>query len=210
MPRPALFAARAGSVLALTLALAAPAALRAQAVVGQPAPAFTLTDSNGKARSLADFKGKYVVLEWINHTCPFVGKHYGSGNMQALQKAWTAKGVAWLSVNSSGPGKEGYVDGTQANELTRAKGAAPTAVLLDPAGRVGRAYGARTTPHMFVIDPGGTVVYAGGIDDKPSTDQSDLASARNFVSAALEEALAGKAVVTASAPPYGCGVKYAN
>lgn len=195
---------------AFALALAVPGALRAQAVAGQPAPAFALTDSNGKARSLGDFKGKYVVLEWVNHSCPFVGKHYDSGNMQRLQKAWTAKGVAWLSVNSSAPGKDGYVDGTQANALTRAKGAAPTALLLDPDGKVGRAYGAKTTPHMFVIDPQGKVIYAGGIDDKPSTDQADVATAKNYVSAALGEALAGGAVATASAPPYGCGVKYAD
>jgi len=192
------------------LGLALPAPSRAQAVAGRPAPPFTLKDSNGARRSLSDSKGKYVVLEWVNHDCPFVGKHYGSGNMQKLQKAYAAKGVVWFSVNSSGPGQQGHVDGPGANALTKQKGAAPTAVLLDPDGKVGKAYGAKTTPHMFVIDPEGTVVYAGGIDDKPSTDQADVATARNFVAAALDSALAGKAVTTAAAPPYGCGVKYAD
>jgi peroxiredoxin len=195
-------------VAALALGGAAPAG--AQAVVGQAAPAFALADSNGKARSLADFKGKTVVLEWWNFECPFVGKHYGSGNMQKLQKEWTGKGVAWLTVNSSAPGKQGHVDAAKANALMKEKGGAPTAVLLDPDGRVGKAYGAKTTPHMFVIDPKGTVVYAGGIDDKPSTDQADVAAARNYVQAALAEVTAGKRVTTATSQPYGCSVKYAD
>jgi peroxiredoxin len=187
---------------------AAPAA--AEAVVGLAAPSFTLADSNGKPHSLADFRGKAVVLEWWNHQCPFVGKHYGSGNMQRLQKEWTAKGVVWLTVNSSATGKQGHVDGTQANALMKEKGGAPTAVLLDHDGKVGRAYGAKTTPHMFVIDPRGTLVYAGGIDDKPSTDQADVATAKNFVAAALAEVTAGKPVTTATSQPYGCSVKYAD
>jgi hypothetical protein len=139
-----------------------------------------------------------------------VGKHYGSGNMQKLQKAYTAKGVVWLSVNSSAPGKEGHVTPAQANALTRQKGAAPTAVLLDPEGTVGRAYGAKTTPHMFVIDPQGTLLYQGGIDDTPSTDVADIATAKNYVQAALDAVLAGKPVPTSSSQPYGCGVKYAR
>jgi peroxiredoxin len=182
----------------------------ATAVVGQPAPDFTLTDSNGNAHSLAGLKGKTVVLEWWNHECPFVGKHYASGNMQKLQKEWTAKGVVWLTVSSSAPGKQGYVDAAKANAVMKEKGGAPTSVLLDHDGKVGRAYGAKTTPHMFVIDAKGTVVYAGGIDDKPSTDQADVATAKNFVSAALAEVTAGKRVTMAISQPYGCGVKYAD
>jgi peroxiredoxin len=181
----------------------------AQAVVGHPAPAFTASDSNGAARSLADFRGKLVVLEWWNPECPFVGKHYGSGNMQRLQKAWTGRGVVWLTVDSSAPGKQGYVDGAKANALMKEKGGAQTAVLLDPDGKIGRAYGAKTTPHMFVIDAKGTVVYAGGIDDKPSTDQADVGTARNHVQVALEEAMAGRPVSTPTSQPYGCSVKYA-
>jgi peroxiredoxin len=182
----------------------------AQAVVGQPAPPFTATDSNGKPESLADFKGKWVVLEWTNNDCPFVGKHYGSGNMQKLQKTYTGKGVTWLSVYSSGPGKEGYVDAARANALTKERSAAPSAVLLDPQGTIGRLYGAKTTPHMFVIDPQGKIVYQGAIDDRPSTDLADVAKARNYVASALDEAMAGKPVTTASSAPYGCSVKYAN
>jgi peroxiredoxin len=182
----------------------------AEAIVGQPAPAFTLADSNGKPHSLADFKGKVVVLEWWNHQCPFVGKHYGSGNMQKLQKEWTGMGVVWLTVSSSAPGKQGHVDGAQANALMKEKGGTPSAVLLDHDGKVGRAYGAKTTPHVFVIDAKGVLVYAGGIDDKPSTDQADIATAKNFVSAALAEVMAGKAVTTATSQPYGCAVKYAE
>jgi peroxiredoxin len=187
---------------------ASPAA--AMAVVGQPAPSFSLADSNGKPHSLADYKGKTVVLEWWNYQCPFVGKHYGSGSMQKLQKEWTGKGVVWLTVSSSATGKQGYVDGTRANALMKEKGGAPTAVLLDHDGKVGRVYGAKTTPHMFVIDARGTVVYAGGIDDKPSTDQAEIATARNFVAAALAEVTAGKPVTTPTSQPYGCSVKYAE
>jgi peroxiredoxin len=192
---------------ALASAISAPAL--ASAVVGEVAPAFTLPDSNGKARSLAEFKGKVVVLEWWNPQCPFVGKHYGSGSMQKLQREWTAKGVVWLTVNSSAAGQQGHVDGAKANALVSEKGMASTAVLLDHDGTTGRAYGAKTTPHMFVIDGKGTLVYAGGIDDKPSTDQADIAAARNHVAAALTEVTAGKAVTTPSTQPYGCGVKYA-
>jgi peroxiredoxin len=195
----------AGCLAAATAGLAA-----AQAVVGQPAPPFTATDSTGKPESLADFKGKWVVLEWTNNECPFVGKHYGSGNMQKLQKTYTGKGVTWLSVISSGPGKEGYVDAARANALTKGRGAAPSAVLLDPQGTVGRLYGAKTTPHMFVIDPQGKIVYQGAIDDRPSTDVADVATANNYVAAALDEAMAGRPVTTASSAPYGCSVKYAN
>ncbi len=199
--------------VAVALAVVAAAGVRpsgAAAVVGEPAPAFTLADTNGQTHSLADLKGKTVVLEWWNYECPFVGKHYGSGNMQKLQKEWTAKGVVWLTVSSSAPGKQGYVDATKANAWMKEKGAAPSAVLLDHDGKVGRAYGAKTTPHMFVIDLTGKVVYAGGIDDKPSTDQADIATAKNFVSAALAEVTAGKRVTMAISQAYGCSVKYGD
>jgi peroxiredoxin len=198
-----------GAILAAAALVAASSAPAAVAVVGQPAPAFTLADSNGKSHSLADFEGKVVVLEWWNPECPFVGKHYGSGNMQKLQKEWTAMGVVWLAVSSSAAGQPGHVDGAKANALVKEKGAASTAVLLDHDGKVGRAYGAKTTPHMFVIDGKGTLVYAGGIDDKPSTDQADIATAKNHVAAALAEVTVGKPVTTSSTQPYGCGVKYA-
>ena len=196
------------ATLALAAAVALPRGAFADAVVGQPAPAFTLTGTDGKPHALADYQGKYVVLEWINHDCPFVKKHYGSGNMQKLQKKYTEQGVVWLSVNSSAPGKQGNYPPEQANALTKEKNAAPTALLLDPDGTVGKAYGAKTTPHMYVIDPKGTLVYAGGIDDKPSTDPADIAAARNHVDQALGEALAGKPVTVASSTPYGCSVKY--
>jgi peroxiredoxin len=186
----------------------APTSAPAAAIVGQAAPAFTLTDSNGQTHRLSDLRGKIVVLEWWNYQCPFVGKHYGGGNMQKLQKTWTSRGVVWLTVSSSAPGKQGYVDGAKANALMKEKGGAPTAILLDHVGVAGRAYGARTTPHMFVIDEKGTLVYAGGIDDKPSTDLADLATATNYVQAALEEVSAGEPVSTPTSEPYGCSVKY--
>jgi hypothetical protein len=195
-------------VFAALLLLGCGHAAQAAATVGQAAPAFTLTDTAGKKHTLADYKGKHVVLEWVNFDCPFVKKHYGSGNMQKLQKAYTGKGVVWLQVNSSAAGKEGNYAADAAAAKNRERGAGSTAYLLDADGTAGRAYGARTTPHMFLIDPAGKLLYAGGIDDKPSTDVDDIAGAKNFVSAALDEALAGKPVSVASAPPYGCSVKY--
>lgn len=200
-------AAALAALVALS-ALALPRGASADAVVGQPAPAFTLTGTDGKPHALADYAGKYVVLEWINHDCPFVKKHYGSGNMQKLQKKYTEQGVVWLSINSSAPGKQGNYPPEQANALTAEKKAAPTALLLDPEGTVGKAYGAKTTPHMYVIDPEGKLVYAGGIDDKPSTDAADIAGARNHVDQALSQALAGQPITVASSTPYGCSVKY--
>jgi len=195
--------------LAVAVALlSAAASAHAQAVVGQPAPAFSVSDAGGRSRSLAEFQGKVVVLEWWNPECPFVGKHYGSGNMQRLQKEWTAKGVVWLTVNSSAAGQQGHVDGARAMSLMGEQRGGSTAVLLDADGAVGRAYGAKTTPHLFVVDPKGVVVYAGGIDDKPSTDQADVATAKNYVAAALAEVTAGKPVTVATSQPYGCGVKY--
>ena len=180
----------------------------AKARIGAPAPAFTLTDSNGRTVSLADFKGKTVVLEWTSHECPYVGKHYGGNNMQALQKKWTGQGVVWLSVISSGPGQPGHVSPQQANKLTADRGAAPTAVLFDPTGKVGRAYGARTTPHMYVVTGEGALVYMGGIDDKPTARLEDLKSAKNFVDAALSEIAQGKPVSVTSSRAYGCSIKY--
>ena len=179
------------------------------ATVGELAPPFTATDADGKARTLADFTGKIVVLEWNNPECPFVKKHYGSGNMQKLQKELTAKeGVVWLSVLSSAPGKQGHMDGATAKKMIADKAAAPSAYLLDPDGKVGRLYGAKTTPHMYVIDAAGTLVYAGGIDDKATASAADIPGARNHVRAAVEELLAGKPVSVPSSQPYGCSVKY--
>ncbi len=194
--------------LALSVLLATAASAAAQAKVGEPAPAFTLVDTNGTSRSLAELRGKVVVLEWFNHDCPFVKKHYKSGNMQKLQKQYTAEGVVWLSINSSAPGKQGNVTPADANELTTAKGAAPTAVLLDPDGAVGRLYGAKTTPHMFVIDQQGVLRYAGAIDSLPSTDQEDVPKATNYVAAAVDAVRAGKPVEVATTQSYGCSVKY--
>ncbi|HYC23214.1 MAG TPA: thioredoxin family protein [Candidatus Bathyarchaeia archaeon] len=200
---------RAASALTGLLVLAlAPSLARAAARVGQPAPAFTLNDVDGKPHSLAADQGKIVVLEWFNYDCPFTRKHYDSGNMQALQKKYTGKGIVWLSINSSAPGKQGNYPADKMKQLAAARGAAPTAVLLDPDGAVGMSYGAKTTPHMFVVDRTGVLVYDGAIDDRPSTDQADVQGARNYVALALDELLAGKPVSTASTTPYGCSVKY--
>jgi peroxiredoxin len=182
----------------------------AQALIGAAAPAFTLTDSNGRNLSLADFKGKTVVLEWTSHECPYVGKHYRGNNMQALQKKWTGQGVVWLSVISSAPGQPGYVSPQQANKLTTDRDAAPTALLFDPTGKVGRAYGARTTPHMYVINGEGALVYKGGIDDQPTARLQDLKTARNFVDQALSEISQGKPVSVTASRAYGCSIKYGS
>lgn len=195
-----------GSAAAALVGLTVP--LHADAVVGQPAPDFTLRDSAGKTRSLGEFKGKVVVLEWVNPECPFVKKHYGSGNMQKLQKTYAAKGVAWLTVNSSAPGKQGHLTPATAGAFVKEQGAAPTAILLDPEGQTGRAYGAKTTPHMYVIDGQGKLVYAGAIDDKPSTDPDDIPGARSYIAESLDALLSGKPITTASTTPYGCSVKY--
>lgn len=189
--------------------LAATAGLSlAEIEVGKPAPNFTLPDTNGKTRSLADFKGKFVVLEWYQPDCPFVGKHYKSGNMQSLQKAYTAKGVVWLSIDSSAPGEEGNYPAEKLNQIASDDGAARTALLLDPDGKVGRLYGAKTTPDMYIIDGHGKLAYAGGIDSLPSTDPDDIPRASPYVKTALEELLAGKPVSKAVTAPYGCSVKY--
>lgn len=197
----------AAALLAAAL-LAPPAPAAAAPAVGQAAPDFTLNDVKGAPHTLSGLKGKWVVLEWVNYDCPFVRKHYGSGNLPKLQKTYTGKGVTWLSVNSSAPGKQGHFSSAEIEERAKGFGAGFTAYLVDADGNVGRAYGAKTTPHIFIIDPAGKLVYAGGIDDKPSTDVADIATAKNFVSAALDEALAGKPVTVATSTPYGCSVKY--
>jgi peroxiredoxin len=186
------------------------AAVAATAEISKPAPEFTLTGIDGKAYKLSDFKGKYVVLEWNNVDCPFVKKHYGSGNMQALQKKYTDKGVVWLTVCSSASGKQGYYEPAAMQEKAKEGKFASTAYLRDTDGTVGKLYGARTTPHMFVVNPEGVLIYAGAIDDKPSPDPNDIAKSSNYVAACLDESMAGKPVATVSTASYGCSVKYAN
>lgn len=181
---------------------------KAAAKPGEAAPAFSVADTTGKVRTLDEFKGKYVVLEWINHDCPFVKKHYNSGNMQKLQADMTADGVIWLSVNSSNTGKQGHTTPEQTEELRKAKKAVPTAILLDTNGVMGQAYGAKTTPHMFLIDPQGHVVYNGAIDDKKSTDVADIPTSKNYLRTAYEQVKKGETVTTATTQPYGCSVKY--
>jgi peroxiredoxin len=176
--------------------------------VGKPAPAFTLTDSHGKAHKLSDYKGKFVVLEWINFDCPFVQKHYKSGNMQRLQEKYTAKGVTWLSISSSAKGRNGNYEPKRINELLQQNNSHTTAYLIDEDGKVGKAYGAKATPHMFVIDPAGKLVYAGAIDDKNTADEADIKAANNYVAAALDAAMAGKPVAVSSTKAYGCSIKY--
>jgi peroxiredoxin len=186
--------------------LAAPAF--AAPTVGEPAPEFRAVDAAGVERSLAEFRGKTVVLEWTNHECPYVRKHYESGNMQALQKEATGAGVVWLSIASSPPGAQGHVSAGEAVRLTQSRDAAPTAVLLDPQGKIGRSYDARVTPHMYVIDGQGVLRYAGAIDDKPTTSPASLQGASNYVKAALADVAAGRQVAAATTRAYGCTIKY--
>ena len=203
--------------VSVTIGAVAAAAITAAAVVvssanaappGNAAPAFKELNTAGKEISLADFKGKTVVIEWTNNGCPFVQKHYNSKNMQNTQAAATKDGVVWLSVISSKPGAQGNVTPEQANKLTVDRGAKPTHVLLDPDGSMGRAYDAKTTPHMYIVNKTGVLVYAGGIDDKPTANPADVKTARNHVLAALAEIKAGKPVSIATSRPYGCSVKY--
>ena len=182
--------------------------LLAEVTTGNPAPEFSLWDVQGQTHSLSDFKGKYVVLEWVNPDCPFVKKHYDSKNMQNLQKTYTRQGVVWLSINSSAQGKEGAYSPEQFNQWTMEKDARPTVLLLDTDGKVGKSYGAQTTPHMFVINPEGTLIYQGAIDSIASTDSADIEKATNYVQKALSESMAGKAVSTPATKSYGCSVKY--
>jgi peroxiredoxin len=176
--------------------------------VGDPAPDFTGMDSQGQTHRLSDYRGKYVVLEWTNNGCPYTKKHYTSGNMQALQKEWTAKGVVWFTILSSSPGAQGYMTASDENAYMERVHAAPTAAILDPAGTIGHEYEAKTTPDMYVIDPSGKVIYSGAIDNRPTTDPSDVQGATNYVSAALTESMAGQPVATSYTRPYGCSVKY--
>lgn len=180
----------------------------AQAMIGKSAPQFTLTDQNGDTRSLSDFAGKFVVLEWLNPECPYVVKHYATKNMQKLQKQYTDQGVIWLSINSSAPGKQGHLDSAAAKAFIAEQSSSATAVLLDASGAVGKSYGARTTPHMYVIDKEQNLIYAGAIDDNNSSRHSTVETAKNYVATVLDEALAGKKVSIASTEPYGCSVKY--
>lgn len=193
--------------LGTVLAFGASAATAA-ATVGQPAPAFTLTDSKGQRHSLSDFAGKTVVLEWFNHECPFVKKHYGAGNMQKQQAEATGNGTVWLVVNSSAPDKQGHVSGEEAERILTEWKATPTAFLLDHDGTVGRAYGAKTTPHLFVIDGEGVLRYNGAIDSNPSADPADIPGATQFVREALADLGAGRPVARGTTQPYGCSVKY--
>ncbi len=199
---------RARAAALILIGLLATGGVLAKPEVGAPAPAFTGTDTTGHSWSLGDLQGKTVVLEWTNHDCPYVRKHYGSGNMQALQREATEDGALWLTVISSAPGKQGHVSPAEADALTKRRGAAPTAVLFDPDGTIGRAYGARTTPHLYVVDGSGILVYMGGIDDRPTTDPADIEGAANYVRAALADLSAGKPVSQPVTRPYGCSVKY--
>src|SRR5437762_3237282 len=193
-----------GAAAALTPALS----FAASPGLGKPAPLFTAVDSNGKTWSLAELKGKVVVIETTNHDCPYVRKHYTARNMQTQQREAAAKGVVWLTSASSATGEEGYVTAAQANELTRRRDAAPAAVLLDPQSRIARAYGATVTPHMYIIDASGILVYKGGIDSIASSDTADVARAKQYVRLGLGEVLAGKPVTDSSTRPYGCSLKY--
>jgi peroxiredoxin len=194
-------------VTSFTPSVKAEVTAAAEAKVGQAAPDFSLTDSHGKKQSLSDYKGKLVVLEWINFDCPFVKKHYNSGNMQKLQDKYTKDGVAWLSINTSKPGKGGNYSSAEVNKQLKKWNAHPTAYLQDD-GTVGRLYGAKATPHMFVIDKSGTLVYAGAIDDKDTADEADVKTAKNYVAAALDAEMAGKQVATSLTKAYGCFVHY--
>ena len=197
-----------GALAALSLASMLHLRAGDKARVDEPAPAFTLEDSEGNSHSLSDYRGKYLVLEWVNFDCPFVRKHYDSGNMQELQSTYRDREVIWLSVCSSAPGKQGYFEGEELNERLAEEKSLPTAYLVDAEGTVGQAYGAKTTPHIFIIDPEGILIYAGGIDDRPSTDTDDIAGATNYVKTTLDAALAGEPVEVKTSRPYGCSVKY--
>jgi len=185
-----------------------PALCWASVEVGTSAPDFSLKDANGQERSLSEFEGKYIVLEWFNPECPFVKKHYNSGNMQGLQEKYTGQEVAWLSIDSSAEGNQGYLTPEEAGEFVDEKQVKSTAILLDHDGTVGKLYGAKTTPHMFIIDPEGTLVYQGAIDDVPSTDAEDIEGAKNYVDETLSLALSGQDVSAYSTKSYGCSVKY--
>lgn len=197
------------TALAAALALPATTALAA-ATVGQPAPAFSATDTSGRTVSLADFKGRHVVLEWVNPGCPYVQKHYGSANMQGTQTEATTRGVVWLAVNSTAADAGDYKTPVAMAQWMASQKAAASATLMDSDGKVGRAYGARTTPHMYIVDPAGTLIYAGAIDSKATANPADIATATNHVKVALAQSLAGQAVTTPTTRAYGCSVKYSS
>ena len=206
-----MFLHRLYQIALVSIALAfASTAVYAEPILDKPAPLFSGTAADGTTVKLADLQGKTVVLEWTNHECPFVVKHYESGNIPGLQKDAVAKGIVWLQVISSGPGKQGNVNGETAQKLNAHRGATPTNTVLDNDGSIGKLYGATTTPQFFIIDPQGVLVYKGGIDSIPSADQVDIVKAKNYVSAALADLAAGRKVVNASTKPYGCSVKYAS
>src|SRR5687767_15825152 len=202
-----------GAVAARRIAASAdPESLPELLTVGGPAPAFTAVDTRGESHSLAGYAGKWIVLEWFNHGCPYTKKHYalvnGVGNSQAMQQEYTKRGVIWLSVVSSGPGRQGYMTAEKADDVARDKGAVPTAIIRDTTGVLGRLYGARNTPQYAIIDPQGVLRYAGAIDDRPSSSSKDIATSTNYVRAALDAGMAGKPITVAQTQPYGCEVKY--
>jgi peroxiredoxin len=198
--------------LIASLALAASFGVRRAPapIIGQPAPDFSAQDTHGKALQLSAYRGKWVVLEWFSHACPYTIKQYATGNMQRLQRTYTDQGVVWLSIVSSAPGREGFTTAARANALTAEKKAVPTALIRDTSGVIGHLYDARNTPQLFVINPAGVLTYAGAIDDKRTSDTADVAKAHNYVSAALDAAMAGKPVVVQLTQPYGCTVQYAE
>ncbi len=204
LPRRSLTALAAAGLLTGAMATDA----LASAAVGQPAPDFSAVDTSGKTRKLSEFRGKTVVLEWVNPGCPFVRKHYDSANMPALQKEFTGKNVVWLAINSTEKAASDYLAPDRLDAWIKDRSGTPTATLMDEEGTVGKAYGARTTPHMYIVDPQGRLVYAGGIDSIPSARASDIKTATNYVRQGLNEALAGKPISTAATQPYGCTIKY--
>ena len=197
-------------LLALTLVSTGALCAAESPTVGAPAPGFSLAGADGKTHSLGDFKGKYVVLEWFNPGCPFVQKHYKSDNMQNLQQQFTGKGVAWLTIDSSAPGSQGHLTAEEAKKQMSEWNMHSTALLLDPNGQVGHEYHATNTPHMFVVDPSGKLIYEGAIDSKASYDPADIKGSTNYVATALNEAMAGKPVSTSQTKAYGCSIKYAD
>jgi len=196
------------TILLLSCLIIATSIANAAVTVGKPAADFTAVDSNGKQHILSQYKGKTVVLEWTNHDCPYVRKHYGSNNMQSLQKEATDAGIVWLSIISSATGKQGHVSASQANELTQSRNAYPTAVILDEKGDIGRLYAAKTTPHMYIIDKTGKLVYMGGIDSIPSSNPADIPAASPYIKTALKSLAEGKPITDNVTRPYGCSVKY--
>jgi len=198
------------SLLVALVSLFSAAVAANAARVGDPAPDFNGVDSQGRPQNLASYRGKFVVLEWTNNGCPYTQKHYESGNMQSLQKEWTGKGVVWLTMLSSAPGEQGFMTPAQENQYIAREHAAPTAAILDSHGAIGHEYDAKTTPHMFIIDPSGRLIYEGAIDDHATPNPSDIKQSKNYVSDALRESMGGKQVTTSYTRPYGCSIKYAD